>query len=187
MRPLIIFNKPFNVISQFSSHEKYQSLKDYIQLPDYYPAGRLDSDSEGLLLLTNNGKLQSKIASPKYKLPKVYWAQVEGIITDSAINQLRIGVDLKEFRTAPAIVSIVEQANLLWERIPPIRERKSIPTSWVSITITEGKNRQVRRMCAAVGYPCLRLVRVQIGQYNLFTHDLALGKWKEVKTSDVLR
>ncbi|OCG45561.1 hypothetical protein A9G35_06180 [Gilliamella sp. Choc5-1] len=185
MNTLIAFNKPFNVITQFSPHEKYQTLKDFIQLPNFYPAGRLDTDSEGLLLLTNNGKLQSKISSPKFKLPKTYWVQVEGIINQQAINKLRKGVQLKEFHTAPAIVNFLDDPKELWERIPPIRERKTVPTSWVSITISEGKNRQVRRMCAAVGFPCLRLVRVQIGKYNLFTHQLPLNDWRYITTQDI--
>ncbi|OCG26140.1 hypothetical protein A9G11_00940 [Gilliamella sp. wkB108] len=185
MNRLIAFNKPFNVISQFSMHEKYQTLKDFIPLPEFYPAGRLDTDSEGLLLLTNNGKLQAKISSPKFKLPKTYWVQVERQITKQAIEKLSCGVQLKEFYTAPAIAKILNEPSDLWERVPPIRERKTIPTSWVSITITEGKNRQVRRMCAAVGFPCLRLVRVQIGKYNLFTHHLSQGQWKNITIDDL--
>lgn len=178
---LIAFNKPYGVISQFSEHEIHPTLKQYIELPKFYPAGRLDTDSEGLLLLTNNGKLQAKIASPKFKLAKTYWAQVEGQLTESAINQLQNGVQLKEFISQPAKAHIIDPPSLLWQRNPPIRERKAIPTSWLSITITEGKNRQVRRMCAAVGFPCLRLVRIQIGEFNLFDHQLALGRWQSVK------
>ena len=185
MSSLIAFNKPFNVVTQFSAHEKYQTLKDYISLPGFYPAGRLDTDSEGLLLLTNDGKLQAKISSPKFKLPKTYWVQVEGLIDRQAIDKLTRGVQLKEFHTAPAIVASLAEPTNLWQRIPPIRERKTIPTSWISITITEGKNRQVRRMCAAVGFPCLRLIRVQIGKYNLFTHQLPLGEWRSVATGDL--
>ncbi|MDF7670778.1 pseudouridine synthase [Orbaceae bacterium ESL0721] len=185
MSSLIAFNKPFNVICQFSPHEKYQTLKDYIKLPLFYPAGRLDSDSEGLLLLTSDGKLQAKIASPKFKLPKCYWVQVEGAITQDAIIKLRSGVDLKEFHTAPAIVNIISEPKQLWVRDPPIRERKNIPTSWISITITEGKNRQVRRMCAAVGFPCLRLIRAQIGRYNLFNQHLPVGEWQAISIHDI--
>ena len=185
MSSLIAFNKPFNVVTQFSAHEKYQTLKDYIALPGFYPAGRLDTDSEGLLLLTNDGKLQAKISSPKFKLPKTYWVQVEGLIDRQAIDRLTRGVQLKEFHTAPAIVASLAEPTNLWQRIPPIRERKTIPTSWISITITEGKNRQVRRMCAAVGFPCLRLVRVQIGKYNLFSHQLPLGEWRSVAIGDL--
>ncbi|MFQ1042457.1 pseudouridine synthase [Gilliamella sp. CG16] len=185
MSSLIAFNKPFNVVSQFSAHEKYPTLKDFISLPKFYPAGRLDTDSEGLLLLTNDGKLQAKISSPKFKLPKTYWVQVEGSITQQAIDKLKRGVQLKEFYTAPALATILEEPTFLWQRVPPIRERKTIPTSWISITITEGKNRQVRRMCAAVGFPCLRLIRVQIGQYNLFSHNLPLGEWKTINLDNL--
>ncbi|OCL23485.1 pseudouridine synthase [Gilliamella sp. wkB171] len=185
MRSLIAFNKPYNVITQFSPHEKYQTLKDFISLPKFYPAGRLDTDSEGLLLLTNDGKLQSKISSPKFKLPKTYWVQVEGIVSQQAIDKLAQGVQLKEFYTAPAIATKLEAPTNLWQRVPPIRERRAIPTSWLSLTITEGKNRQVRRMCAAVGYPCLRLIRVQIGNYNLFTQHLPLGEWQSISVNDL--
>jgi 23S rRNA pseudouridine2457 synthase len=181
--PLIAFNKPYGVICQFSGDEQRPTLKHYIEAEDYYPAGRLDTDSEGLLLLTNDGRLQAKITEPKYKLPKTYWVQVEGAITESAILQLAKGVKLKEFTTAPANVFAIPTPENLWQRHPPIRERKSIPTSWLSITIKEGKNRQVRRMCAAVGFPCLRLVRVQIGQLNLFKQGLALGQWNYIETN----
>jgi len=182
---LIAFNKPYGVICQFSKHDTHPSLKQYIDLPEFYPAGRLDTDSEGLLLLTNDGKLQTKIASPQFKLPKTYWAQVEGIATPSALNQLQKGIQLKGFVTQPAKVKIIAAPTCLWQRDPPIRERKAIPTSWLSITITEGKNRQVRRMCAAVGLPCLRLVRVQIGEFNLFEHSLALGKWQPLTENNL--
>ncbi|RKS85872.1 pseudouridine synthase [Orbus hercynius] len=184
---LIAFNKPFGVICQFSEHEKHPTLKQYIELPEFYPAGRLDTDSEGLLLLTNNGSLQAKIASPRFKLPKTYWAQVEGILTPTAIEQLQNGVQLKEFTTKPAKAKILAEPLALWQRDPPIRERKSVPTSWLSLTITEGKNRQVRRMCAAVGFPCLRLVRVQIGQFNLLANPLALGQWTKLTEADLYR
>lgn len=177
---LIAFNKPYGVICQFSEHQIHPTLKQYISLPDFYPAGRLDTDSEGLVLLTNNGKLQTKIASPKFKLTKTYWAQVEGELTENAIHHLQQGVQLKEFKTQPAKAKIITEPTALWQRNPPIRERKTVPTSWLSLTITEGKNRQVRRMCAAVGFPCLRLVRVQIGEFNLFDHHLELGKWQSL-------
>ncbi|MCO6523849.1 MAG: pseudouridine synthase [Candidatus Schmidhempelia sp.] len=181
--PLIAFNKPYGVICQFSGEELRPTLKHYIEAKGYYPAGRLDTDSEGLLLLTNDGRLQAKIAEPKYKLPKTYWVQVEGTITELAILQLAEGVQLKEFISAPAKVLSIPEPENLWQRDPPIRQRKHIPTSWLSITINEGKNRQVRRMCASVGFPCLRLLRVQIGKLNLFTQNLALGQWQYIETN----
>lgn len=182
---LIAFNKPYGVISQFSEHEIHPTLKQYIPLPNFYPAGRLDTDSEGLLLLTNHGKLQAKISSPKFKLAKTYWAQVEGELTTHAISQLQQGIQLKEFKTQPAKAQIITTPTNLWLRDPPIRERKTVPTSWLSITITEGKNRQVRRMCAAVGFPCLRLIRVQIGAFNLFQHKLPLGQWQQLSENSL--
>lgn len=182
---LIAFNKPYGVISQFSEHDMHPSLKNYILLPRFYPAGRLDTDSEGLLLLTNDGKLQAKIASPKFKLPKTYWAQVEGVVTAEAIEQLHQGIQLKEFMTLPAKAKMIDTPSGLWQRDPPIRERKTIPTTWLSITITEGKNRQVRRMCAAIGFPCLRLIRVQIGRFNLFEQQLEVGEWQDLKENDL--
>lgn len=185
MTSLIAFNKPFGVICQFSADNIHPTLKNYIDLPDFYPAGRLDTDSEGLLLLTNDGKLQAHIASPKFKLAKTYWVQVEGEITSDAVLQLQKGIALKAFTTAPAKASIINEPLQLWPRNPPIRERKNIPTSWISLTITEGKNRQVRRMCAAVGFPCLRLVRVQIGALNLFDHCLNVGEWKTVMPNNL--
>ncbi|QIQ20684.1 rRNA large subunit pseudouridine synthase E [Zophobihabitans entericus] len=187
MSSIIALNKPFGVISQFSEHEKHPTLKNYVDLPGFYPAGRLDTDSEGLLLLTNDGKLQAKIADPKFKQAKTYWAQVEGIVTDEAISLLQKGIALKEFTTAPAKASVIPEPAKLWQRDPPIRERKSIPTSWISLTIKEGKNRQVRRMCAHVGFPCLRLVRVQIGNINVFDIQLPLGQWQYISATDVLK
>ncbi|WP_392566347.1 pseudouridine synthase [Utexia brackfieldae] len=184
---LIAFNKPYGVVSQFSSHEKHDSLKQYITESGFYPAGRLDTDSEGLLLLTNDGHLQAKIAEPKFKLEKTYWAQVEGLISLPTLERLAQGVELKEFTTAPAKVAMLDEPTCLWLRDPPIRERKSIPTSWLSITIKEGKNRQVRRMCAAVGFPCLRLVRVQIGDFNLFDHGPALGEWNFIAVNQLFK
>lgn len=178
MQSLIALNKPFNVISQFSEHEKYDTLKSYVSCPDFYPAGRLDQDSEGLLLLTNDGKLQSLLSDPKFKLPKTYYAQVEGEISETAILQLQNGVILKEFTTQKALAEKINAPESLWDRNPPIRERKNIPTSWLKLTISEGKNRQVRRMCAATGFPCLRLIRVAIGGLNLFDLDLEVGQWQ---------
>lgn len=163
---LVLFNKPFNVLTQFTDQENRETLADYISIKDVYPAGRLDRDSEGLLLLTDHGKLQNLIASPAFKLKKTYWVQVEGDINDNAIDSLRKGVELKDGRTAPAKATIIDDPEV-WPRNPPIRERKSIPTSWIELSITEGRNRQVRRMTAAVGYPTLRLIRVAIGPWNL--------------------
>lgn len=185
MKSLIAFNKPFNVMSQFSAHEKHETLKSYIDQPHFYPAGRLDQDSEGLLLLTNEGKLQHQLSDPRFKLAKTYLAQIEGEFTLEAQLKLQNGVQLKEFKTRPAKAKQVEVPDFLWPRNPPIRERKQIPTSWIELTITEGKNRQVRRMCAAVGFPCLRLVRIQIGDLNLFDLRLALGKWQFVEKNQL--
>lgn len=184
---IIAFNKPYGVISQFSEHDMHPSLKNYISLSGFYPAGRLDTDSEGLLLLTNDGKLQAKVASPKFKLPKTYWVQVEGMVTAEAIKSLHQGIQLKEFMTLPAKAKMIDVPSGLWLRDPPIRERKTIPTSWLSITITEGKNRQVRRMCAAIGFPCLRLIRIQIGGFNLFDQQLSLGEWQYLKENDLFK
>ncbi|WP_312265584.1 pseudouridine synthase [Neisseria sp.] len=180
MSHLIIFNKPYGVICQFGEHEKHASLKQYIDVPGFYPAGRLDTDSEGLLLLTDNGKLQARIAEPKFKLEKTYWAQVEGSPDESRLESLRNGVDLNDFITRPAKVRLLEtaQTDALWPRHPPIRVRKTVPDFWLEIKISEGKNRQVRRMTAKVGYPCLRLVRVGIGRINLFEEKLAPGQWR---------
>ncbi len=173
---LLAFNKPYGVICQFSSHERHSTLKDYIDVPHVYPAGRLDTDSEGLLLLTDDGRLQAKITEPRYKLSKTYWAQVEGVPDEAALERLRKGVDLGDFVTRPAQAEKIEPTNL-WPRTPPIRVRQTIPDTWLAMTINEGKNRQVRRMCARVGYPCLRLIRVQMGTVNLFELDLAPGEW----------
>lgn len=173
---LIAFNKPYGIICQFSPHEVHQTLKDYINVPKFYPAGRLDTNSEGLLLLTNDGPLQARISSPQFKMVKTYWAQVEGIPSEAALEQLRVGVDLGDFITQPAGATLLDTPNI-WPRNPPIRERKHIPDSWIEIKISEGKNRQVRRMCAKVGLPCLRLIRVAIGEFNLFDLELEPGKW----------
>jgi len=153
-------------------------LSDFIDVPNVYPAGRLDRDSEGLLVLTSDGKLQNRIASPKFKQPKTYWVQVEGEPDDDALNQLRTGVDLKEGRTRPANVTAISEPDGLWPREPPIRIRKSVPDSWLSLTITEGRNRQVRRMTAAIGHPTLRLIRYSIGDWTL--DGLVLGDWREI-------
>ena len=170
MPSLILFNKPFNVLSQFTDNrtatETSLTLAKFIDKANFYPAGRLDKDSEGLLLLTDNGRLQHRIANPKMKMPKSYWVQVEGEITQDALNQLQQGVKLKDGMTKPAIAERITEPEI-WPRMPPIRERKNIPTSWINLTIREGRNRQVRRMTAALGFPTLRLIRHQIGDWQL--------------------
>lgn len=177
MSRILLFNKPYGVISQFSREGLHATLADYIALPDFYPAGRLDTDSEGLLLLTDDGKLQHVITDPRHKLLKTYWVQVEGVPDEEALNKLRQGIDLKEFVTLPAQVRCMAEPVNLWPRNPPIRERKAIPTGWLQISIREGKNRQVRRMTAAVGLPTLRLIRYSIGDWTL--DNISPGKWRE--------
>ena len=164
---IILFNKPFDVLCQFTDEQGRKTLADYIKQKDVYAAGRLDRDSEGLLLLTGDGKLQHKITEPKNKMPKTYWSQVEGEITGDAIRQLQKGVTLKDGLTKPAKAKIIAQPESLWPRDPPIRERKNIPTSWIELTLTEGRNRQVRRMTAATGFPTLRLIRYSIGEWSI--------------------
>ncbi|MGD8568400.1 MAG: pseudouridine synthase [Gammaproteobacteria bacterium] len=163
---LVVFNKPFNVLCQFTDQQDRATLADYIPVKDVYACGRLDRDSEGLLLLTDHGKLQHRIADPKFKLDKTYWAQVEGTVSDHAISQLRQGVELNDGPTKPARAHAIDEPRI-WPRTPPIRQRQSIPTSWLELTITEGRNRQVRRMTAAVGFPTLRLIRTAIGPWSL--------------------
>jgi len=175
---LIAFNKPFGVVCKFRSESGERTLADYIEIPEVYPAGRLDTDSEGLLLLTDDGPLQARISSPRFKLPKVYWAQVEGLATEDAIAALRKGVQLSDFVTQPAEARLIDAPENLWPRDPPIRYRAKIPTSWLELTLREGKNRQVRRMTAHVGFPTLRLVRASIG--NVRVQGLGLGEWREI-------
>ena len=177
---LIALNKPYGYIFQFSPHEKHRSLKELLPLPGYYPAGRLDTDSEGLLLLTSNGRLQAEIADPRHKTVKTYWAQLEGSPDDAKLALLQQPMDLGGFTTRPAQIRLPDENEtaLLWPRNPPIRERKSVPDFWLEIRISEGKNRQVRRMCAQAGYPCLRLVRTAIGSLNLFDLGLEPGQWR---------
>jgi 23S rRNA pseudouridine2457 synthase len=172
---LILFNKPFDVLSQFTDGDSRRTLADFIPVKDVYPAGRLDRDSEGLLILTDNGKLQHQVSDPKNKMAKTYLAQVEGEISDEAIKALCAGVSLKDGPSLPASARRIDPPAL-WQRIPPIRQRKHIPTSWLELSITEGRNRQVRRMTAATGFPTLRLVRTQVGPWSL--GDIQPGEYR---------
>jgi 23S rRNA pseudouridine2457 synthase len=174
---LIRFNKPYGVLSQFTPEGRWQGLKDFIDLPGVYVAGRLDADSEGLLLLTDNGQQQAQITDPRFKMEKTYWVQVDGSPSEAALASLRLGVQLNDGRTLPAQARAIPEPALLWPRQPPIRVRQSQPTSWLELVIREGRNRQVRRMTAAVGLPTLRLIRASIGPYTL--DGLPLGTWQE--------
>ena len=178
---LVAFNKPFGVISKFSPEPGKRTLADFIDVPQVYPAGRLDTDSEGLLLLTDDGALQTRIADPSHKLAKVYWAQVEGTPTEAAVSALRAGVTLNDFTTKPAGALLIDEPANLWPRDPPIRYRAKIPTAWLEVTLREGKNRQVRRMTAHVGFPTLRLVRASIGRVSV--EGLAPGTWREIDSA----
>lgn len=178
MARTLLFNKPFDVLSQFTdtkSPSPRRTLSDFIDVPKVYPAGRLDRDSEGLLILTDNGKLQAQIADPKHKLPKTYYVQIEGDPTDSDLQPLRDGVTLKDGLTRPAQVTLIAPPDV-WNRVPPIRVRKTIPDCWIRLTLTEGRNRQIRRMTASIGFPTLRLIRWSIGDWSLDGIDP--GNWK---------
>ena len=179
MSKIILFNKPFGVLTQFTDAEGRATLGDYIEVKNVYAAGRLDKDSEGLLVLTDDGKLQNQIASPEHKMSKTYWVQVEGEPDESSLDLLRQGIDLKDGMTQPAKVKVMQQPYLLLDRDPPVRVRKTVPDSWLEITITEGRNRQVRRMTAAIGYPTLRLIRYRIGSWTL--DGLGIGESKQLE------
>lgn len=178
MGHILLFNKPFGVICQFSRDGLHPTLADYISLPEFYPAGRLDTDSEGLLLLTDDGQLQHRITDPKHKLPKTYYVQVEGVPDEAALAALCQGVRLKDGMTLPAEACLTDEPAWLWPRQPPIRERRAIPTAWLELSIREGRNRQVRRMTAAVGLPTLRLIRYRIGDWTL--EGLSPGEFRKM-------
>lgn len=178
MARLILVNKPYDMLCQFTDGEGRRTLADVVPVKGVYPAGRLDRDSEGLVVLTDDGRLQARIADPKHKMEKTYLAQVEGAPSDSQIEALCRGVELKDGPTLPANAQLISEPDWLWPRIPPIRERKSVPDAWIELTIREGRNRQVRRMCAAVGLPCLRLIRWRVGDWTL--EGIAPDGWRDV-------
>jgi 23S rRNA pseudouridine2457 synthase len=184
MVKLILFNKPYGVLCQFTSADGRPCLKDYIPVQGVYAAGRLDTDSEGLLLLTGDGALQARITEPRRKLAKTYWAQVEGEPVAEALQLMRRGLDLGDFVTRPCIARRIDQPENLWPRDPPIRQRLHIPTAWLELKLTEGKNRQVRRMTAKVGHPTLRLIRWAVGPWTL--EGLAPGQWREAEVPEEL-
>jgi 23S rRNA pseudouridine2457 synthase len=180
----IIFHKPYGVLSQFTQESpKHRTLKEFINIPDIYPVGRLDWDSEGLLLLTNDGRLQHRLSHPKFGHERTYWVQVERIPDDQAINKLCTGVDIQDYRTRPAQVKLLPEGLEVSDRTPPIRFRKNVPTAWLEMTLREGKNRQVRRMTAAVGFPTLRLIRVSITQIKL--DGLQSGQWRDLTPLEI--
>lgn len=182
MSRVLLFNKPYGVVCQFSGDGLHPTLADYIAMPAFYPAGRLDTDSEGLLVLTDDGRLQHRITDPKQKLPKTYWVQVEGLVSLEALQRLSSGVRLNDFVTQSAQVRRIQEPSGLWSRNPPIRVRKAIPTDWLELVLSEGKNRQVRRMTAAVGFPTLRLIRYRIGNWTL--DGLEPGSWRLVSRDE---
>jgi 23S rRNA pseudouridine2457 synthase len=185
MSIVVLFNKPYGVLCQFSPQEGRKTLKDFVPHTDVYPAGRLDADSEGLVVLTADGALQHRIADPRHKLAKTYYAQIEGIPADEAIARLRRGVRLGESTTRPAEARTVDEPSWVWPRTPPIRERRAIPTAWLELRLREGKNRQVRRMTAAVGLPTLRLIRFAVGEWTL--EGLVPGSWREIEIGTTSR